>query len=45
MTLVKLRAWHVASLADKPGQVTIHSKGVVNGEPFTQTLTYTFGTP
>ena len=43
--VVKLRAWNVVLVADKPGEVTIHSKGVVNGEPFTQTLTYTFSAP
>jgi len=42
---VKLRAWNVVLVSDKPGEVTIHSKGVVNGEPFTQTLTYTFSAP
>jgi hypothetical protein len=43
--VVKLRAWNVALVADKPGEVTVFSKGVVNGEPFTQTLTYTFSAP
>jgi hypothetical protein len=43
--VVKLRAWNVVLLADRPGQVTVHSKGVVHGEPFTQTLTYTFSAP
>jgi hypothetical protein len=43
--VVKLRAWNVVLLADKPGEVTIHSKGVVDSDPFTETLTYTFSTP
>jgi hypothetical protein len=40
-----LRAWNVVLQADKPGEVTVYSKGVVHGEPFTQTLTYAFSAP
>jgi len=40
--VLSLRAWNVVLVADKPAQVEVQSKGVVHGEPFTQTLTYTF---
>jgi hypothetical protein len=43
--VLTLRAWNVVLIADTPGQVTVHSKGVVHGEPFTQTVTYTFSAP
>jgi hypothetical protein len=42
---LKLRAWNVVLQADKPGVVKVYSKGLVHGEPFTQTLTYTFSAP
>ena len=43
--VLSLRAWNVVLVADKPGEVTVHSKGVVHGEPFTQTLKYAFSAP
>jgi hypothetical protein len=43
--IAKVRAWNVVLVADKPGEITIHSKGVVGGKPITQTMTYTFSAP
>jgi hypothetical protein len=40
-----LRAWNVVLVADKPGEVKIRSKGVFDGDPFDEILTYTFSAP
>ena len=43
--VVKMRAWNVVILTDKPGEISVHSKGVVHGDPFEDTTTYTFSAP
>lgn len=40
-----MRAWNVVLLASEPGEITIHNKGVVDGDPFEDTTTYTFSEP
>jgi hypothetical protein len=41
----KMRHWNVVVLTDKPGEITLHDSGVVHGEPFESTMTYTFTAP
>jgi hypothetical protein len=43
--VLKMRAWNVVIIAEKPGEIAIHSKGVVHGDPFEDTTTYTFSAP
>jgi hypothetical protein len=43
--LLKMRAWNVVIVADKPGEIAVHSKGMVDGKPFEDTTTYTFSAP
>jgi hypothetical protein len=40
-----LRAWNVVLVAGKPGDVTVRSKGLIHGAPFTNTLTYALSAP
>ena len=41
----KMRHWNVVIVADKPGEMTTRDSGVVDGNPFEQTTTYTFSAP
>ena len=41
----KMRHWNVVILTDKPGEITLHDSGVVDGDPFESTMTYTFSAP
>ena len=43
--VLSLRAWNVVLVADKPGEVTVHSRGAFDGDPFDETSTYTFSAP
>lgn len=40
-----MRHWNVVIIADKPGEITVRSEGVVNGEPFGDTEIITFTKP
>ena len=40
-----VRVWNVVVTTDKPGKVTVHSTGVVGGDPFDYTAIVTFTTP
>ena len=44
-TVGMMRYWNVVIRADKPGEITVHSKGVVGGDPFEDTTTYSFVAP
>jgi hypothetical protein len=44
-TVGMMRFWNVVIGADKPGEITVHSKGVVGGDPFEDTTTYVFVSP
>lgn len=41
----KIRHWNVVITANRPGEITIHSDGVVGGDPFGDTKKFIFGTP
>ena len=41
----KMRHWNVVVFTDKPGEITLHDTGVVDGDPFGSTMTYIFSTP
>jgi hypothetical protein len=41
----KMRAWNVVLFSNKPGEIVIRDSGVVNGDPFESTMTYTFSAP
>jgi len=41
----KMRHWNVVIVASKPGEITLHDSGIVNGDPLESTMTYTFSTP
>jgi hypothetical protein len=43
--LGKMRYWNVVIVANKPGEIIVRSEGVVGGDPFGDTKTFTFGTP
>ena len=40
-----VRFWNIVIIASKPGKITIHESGVVGGDPFGSTSTYTFSAP
>jgi hypothetical protein len=40
-----MRYWNVVIAADKPGKITVHSKGSVGNKPFEDTSTYVFTAP
>ena len=40
-----MRVWNVVIVAAKPGKITLHDSGVVNGDPSESTMTYTFSAP
>jgi hypothetical protein len=40
-----MRYWNVVIAADKPGEITVHSKGSVGNKPFEDTSTYVFIAP
>jgi len=37
-----MRHWNIVVSADKPGEITVHSKSTVGGNPFEDTTTYVF---
>lgn len=39
----QMRCWNVVLVASKPGKITFHESGVVDGEPFEYINTYVFG--
>ena len=41
----KMRHWNVVIVATKPGEIAVRSEGIVDGEVFGDTKTYTFSTP
>jgi hypothetical protein len=41
----KMRAWNVVLFSNKPGEIVIRDSGVVHGDPFESTMTYTFTAP
>ena len=41
----KMRHWNVVIIADKPGEITVHSEGMVGGEPFGDTKILIFKSP
>lgn len=41
----KMRHWNVVIVAAKPSEITLHDSGVVNGDPFESTMTYSFSAP
>ena len=44
-TVGMMRYWNVVIKADKPGEITVHSKSVVHDEQFEDTTTYKFIAP
>jgi hypothetical protein len=40
-----MRHWNVVVVADKPGEITVHSKGTAGGDPFEDTTTFVFSAP
>jgi hypothetical protein len=44
-TVGTVRYWNVVIVADKPGEISVHSKGNVGGKSFEDTTTYEFITP
>lgn len=40
-----MRHWNVVIIPKRPGEITVYSKGVVGGEPFEGSTTYTFSAP
>ena len=44
-TVGPMRHWNVVIVADKPGEITVHSKAMVGGDPFEDTTTYAFIVP
>ena len=40
-----VRVWNVVIVTDKPGRITVHSTGVVGGDPFDYTAIITFIVP
>ena len=44
-TVGMMRHWNVVIVANKPGEITVHSKGVAGGDPFEDTTTYVFIAP
>ncbi|OGO35335.1 MAG: hypothetical protein A2W35_22160 [Chloroflexi bacterium RBG_16_57_11] len=44
-TVGMMRHWNVVIGAEKPGELIVHSKGIVDGDPFEDTTTYVFVTP
>ena len=44
-TVGMMRYWNVVIGADKPGELTVHSKGIAGGDPFEDTTTYLFVSP
>jgi len=40
-----VRVWNVVIVTDKPGKITVHSTGVVGGDPFDYTAIITFIVP
>lgn len=40
-----MRFWNVVIIADKPGEITAHDIGTVDGKAFETTRTYTFSAP
>ena len=40
-----VRVWNVVVVTDKPGRITVHSTGVVGGDPFDYTAIITFIVP
>ena len=41
----KMRHWNVVIVADKPGEIRTRDSGVVDGDPYEATTTYTFSAP
>jgi len=41
----RIRFWNVAITTSKPGSITTRDVGVIDGEPFETTMTYTFSAP
>ena len=41
----KMRHWNVVIVANKPGEIIVHSEGVVGGDPFGDTKTFIFSAP
>jgi hypothetical protein len=41
----KMRHWNVVVFTDKPSEITLQDSGVVHGDPFESTMTYTFSAP
>jgi len=41
----KMRYWNLVIIATKSGEIIVSSKGVVGGDPFEYTTTYTFSAP
>jgi hypothetical protein len=40
-----MRVWNVVIVGDKPGEITIRDKGVVDGDPIESTTTLAFSAP
>ena len=41
----KMRHWNVVVFTDTPSEITLRDSGVVHGDPFESTMTYTFSAP
>jgi hypothetical protein len=44
-TVGMMRFWNVVIVAEKPGEITVHSTGVAGDDPFDDTTTYVFIAP
>ena len=44
-TVGPMRHWNVVIVASKPGEITVHTEAVVDGEPSEDTKTLTFSAP